>query len=93
MKLMVFNNPPTPDWTMLLVVIYYDIRILTIFSWYTDVGLPAQFWSGQKFHSYCSMLCKGHSFVGFPQTKSGLPHVDNNGNGMAREPKLRVTEI
>ena len=38
---MVFNNAPTLDWTTLLVVRYNDNRIMTIFSCYTDVALPA----------------------------------------------------
>ena len=42
MKLIVFHNPPTPDWTILLVVIYYNNRTWTIFSWYIDVALPVQ---------------------------------------------------
>ena len=40
-----------------------------------------------------TMLCKGCSFVQFLQTKSGLPHFENNDKGMAREPKLHVTEM
>ena len=33
---MVFNNSSTPDWTTLLVGIFYNKSIVTILSWYTN---------------------------------------------------------
>ena len=38
---------------------------MTIFSWYTDVALPALFCEGLVESFIATMLCKGHSFVWF----------------------------
>ena len=90
---MVFNNPPIPDWTLLFVVIYCNNRILTTFSCYTDDAVPAQFCERLVESFIANMLCKGRSFVGFSQRKSGVPHGENNNNRFAYKPKLHDTKI
>ena len=59
--LMVLDNPSTPDWTILLVVIYYNSRIMTIFSWYTAVALPALFCERLVESFIATMVCKDYS--------------------------------
>ena len=67
-----FNNPPTSDLTILLVVIYYDNRILTIFSWYTDVALPAQYFESLVESFIAITVCSAKAVVLLDSRKQNL---------------------
>ena len=71
MKLMVFNNPPTRDLTILLVI-FYDNRILTIFSWYTHIALPAKFCERLVKSFIATIVCSAKAIVLWDSRKQNL---------------------